>query len=163
MPIIIVTGSVEEADIVRGLDSGANDYVLKPYRRSELLPRLQAQLRIWEDSVDAVHTIGPFSFRPSAKLLLEAGKRSRIRLTEKETAILKLLYRSGMQPVPRRVLLDKVWGSRATMHTLETHIYRLRTKIQPNPNDFRLLLTEPGGYRLSSVVADEAPAYAVVN
>ncbi len=150
MPIIMLTGSDEEADVVRGLDSGANDYIAKPFRLNELLARLRAQLRIFENSEDAVFTIGPYTFRPSAKLLQEAQRNRRIRLTEKEAAILKFLYRAGTRPVARQILLNEVWGYNAavTTHTLETHIYRLRQKIEPDPANARLLITEGGGYRL---------------
>jgi DNA-binding response OmpR family regulator len=150
VPIIILTGSDDEVDVVRGLDSGANDYIAKPFRLAELLARVRAQLRIFENSEDAVFTIGPYTFRPAAKLLLEPTKNRRIRLTEKEAAILKYLYRAGTQPVARQVLLNEVWGYNAavTTHTLETHIYRLRQKIEPDPSNAKLLLTEGGGYRL---------------
>ncbi|MCE0743965.1 response regulator transcription factor [Acetobacter sicerae] len=150
MPIVMLTGSDDEADIVRGLDAGANDYVAKPFRIAELLARLRAQLRIFENSEDAVFTVGPYTFRPSAKLLVETTRNKRIRLTEKEAAILKFLYRAGTRPVPRQVLLNEVWGYNAavTTHTLETHIYRLRQKIEPDPSNATLLITEGGGYRL---------------
>ena len=150
MPIIMLTGSDEESDVVRGLDAGANDYIAKPFRLAELLARLRAQVRIFENSEDAVFTIGPYTFRPSAKLLQEPVKNRRIRLTEKEAAILKFLYRAGTRPVARQVLLNEVWGYNAnvTTHTLETHIYRLRQKIEPAPGNARLLVTEGGGYRL---------------
>jgi DNA-binding response OmpR family regulator len=94
--------------------------------------------------------IGPYSFRPSAKLLMEQARNRKIRLTEKECAILKYLYRAGSKPVGRQILLNEVWGynSAVTTHTLETHIYRLRQKIEPDPANSRLLLTEGGGYRL---------------
>ena len=153
MPIIMLTGSDDEADVVRGLDAGANDYIAKPFRLAELLARLRAQLRIFENSEDAVFTIGPYTFRPSAKLLHEPVKNRRIRLTEKEAAILKFLYRAGTRPVARQVLLNEVWGYNAavTTHTLETHIYRLRQKIEPDPSNARLLVTEGGGYRLDPV------------
>ena len=149
-PIIMLTGSDDEADVVRGLDAGANDYVAKPFRIAELLARLRAQMRIFENSEDAVFTIGPYTFRPAAKLLQEPTRNRRIRLTEKEASILKFLYRAGTRPVPRQVLLNEVWGYNAavTTHTLETHIYRLRQKIEPDPANVCLLVTEGGGYRL---------------
>ncbi len=159
VPIIILTGSDGETDVVRGLDAGANDYIAKPFRLAELLARLRAQLRIFENSEDAVFTIGPYTFRPAAKLLQEPARSRRIRLTEKEAAILKFLYRAGTRAVARQVLLNEVWGYNAavTTHTLETHIYRLRQKIEPDPSNARLLVTEGGGYRLDpegvSVVA----------
>jgi DNA-binding response OmpR family regulator len=158
VPIIMLTGSDDEADVVRGLDSGANDYISKPFRMAELLARLRAQLRIFENSEDAVFTIGPYTFRPSAKLLQDTERNRRIRLTEKEAAILKFLYRAGTKPVGRQVLLNEVWGYNAavTTHTLETHIYRLRQKIEPDPTSARLLLTEGGGYRLDPVGVERA-------
>jgi DNA-binding response OmpR family regulator len=150
LPIIMLTGADDENDVVRGLDAGANDYVAKPFRLAELLARLRAQMRIFENSEDAVFTIGPYQFRPSAKLLQDTVRNRRIRLTEKEAAILKYLYRSGTTPVARQVLLNEVWGYNAsvTTHTLETHIYRLRQKIEPDPARLSLLITESGGYRL---------------
>ena len=161
VPIIMLTGSDEESDIVRGLDSGANDYIAKPFRLAELLARLRAQLRIFENSEDAVFSIGPYTFRPAAKLLQEPARNRRIRLTEKEAAILKFLYRAGTRPVARQILLNEVWGYNAavTTHTLETHIYRLRQKIEPDPSNARLLVTEGGGYRLDPA---GVPASAVV-
>ncbi len=160
MPIIMLTGSDDEADVVRGLDAGANDYIAKPFRLAELLARLRAQVRIFENSEDAVFTIGPYTFRPSAKLLQEPVKNRRIRLTEKEAAILKFLYRAGTRPVARQVLLNEVWGYNAnvTTHTLETHIYRLRQKIEPDPGNARLLVTEGGGYRLDPAGVSPVPA-----
>jgi DNA-binding response OmpR family regulator len=150
MPIIMLTGLDTESNEVRSLDVGANDYVAKPFKLAVLLARLRAQLRIFENSEDAVFTIGPYTFQPAAKLLQEPVKNRRIRLTGKETTILKFLYRAGTQAVARRVLLNEVWGYNAavTTHTLETHIYRLRQKIEPDSANARLLVTEGGGYRL---------------
>jgi DNA-binding response OmpR family regulator len=155
LPIIMLTGADDETDVVRGLDSGANDYIAKPFRLAELLARLRAQMRIFENSEDAVFIIGPYQFRPSAKLLQDTVRNKRIRLTEKEAAILKFLYRAGTTPVARQVLLNEVWGYNAsvTTHTLETHIYRLRQKIEPDPGNPRLLITEAGGYRLDPSAA----------
>jgi len=152
MPIIMLTGSDAETDIVRGLDSGANDYIAKPFRFNELLARLRTQLRSFENSEDAVYSIGPYTFRPSAKLLQDPANNRRISLTNKEVGILKLLYRAGSRPVVRQVLLNEVWGYNAavTTHTLETHIYRLRQKMEPDPATVRLLVTESGGYRLDA-------------
>jgi DNA-binding response OmpR family regulator len=117
---------------------------------NELLARIRAQLRVYDSSEDAVFKVGPYLFRPSAKQLQDSARGKRLRLTEKEAAILKFLYRAGGKPVPRQILLNEVWGynSNVTTHTLETHIYRLRQKIEPDPTDARLLVTESGGYRL---------------
>jgi DNA-binding response OmpR family regulator len=152
MPVIMLTGADAEHDVVRGLDAGANDYIAKPFRLNELLARLRAQLRVFDNSEDAVFTIGPYLFRPSARLLLEPARNRRVRLTDKEAKILKFLYRADGQPVPRQILLNEVWGynSAVTTHTLETHIYRLRQKIEPDPLQVQLLLTERRGYRLNA-------------
>jgi DNA-binding response OmpR family regulator len=146
----MLTGADAEQDVVRGLDSGANDYIAKPFRIMELIARLRAQLRVFDNSEDAVFMIGPYTFRPSAKMLQDTARNRRIRLTEKECSILKFLYRAGGRPVGRQILLNEVWGYNAavTTHTLETHIYRLRQKIEPDPAAASLLLTEGGGYRL---------------
>jgi DNA-binding response OmpR family regulator len=160
IPVIMLTGQDAEQDVVRGLDAGANDYIAKPFRLGELLARVRAQLRVFDNSEDAVFAIGPYVFRPSAKLLLEPARNRKIRLTEKESAILKFLYRAAGRPVGRQVLLNEVWGynSAVTTHTLETHIYRLRQKIEPDPSRTRLLLTEGGGYRLDARAEREAAA-----
>lgn len=148
-PIIMITGHSGDADVVRGLDSGANDYVSKPFRFAVLLARIRAHLRSHESSDDAMFQIGDYSFRPGLKHLID-GKGSKLRLTEKETAILRFLYRAGDQVVQRETLLREVWGYNAavTTHTLETHIYRLRQKIEMDPAQAQLLITESGGYRL---------------
>jgi len=148
-PIIMLTGQDTDADAILGLDSGANDYVTKPFKFSVLLARVRAHLRSFEQSEDATFQVGPYEFRPSMKLLLREDER-KIRLTEKETNILKYLYRAGGKSVAREELLSEVWGYNAavTTHTLETHIYRLRQKIEPDPSNARLLITEAGGYRL---------------
>ncbi len=150
VPIVMLTGADGEADTVEGLDSGADDYVTKPFRLNVLLARLRAHLRQSEQSDDAVFTIGPYTFRPSAKLLIDQSGRKKVRLTEKETAILKYLYRAGDQAIGRETLLDEVWGYNAavTTHTLETHVYRLRQKIERDPTRAEILVTDTGGYRL---------------
>ncbi len=148
-PIIMLTPRDGEADTILGLDAGANDYITKPFKISILLARLRAHLRQHEQSDDAVFTIGPYQFRPSAKVLI-AGDSRKIRLTEKETAILKYLYRAGNQMITRETLLNEVWGYNAavTTHTLETHVYRLRQKIETDPSNADILVTVTGGYQL---------------
>ncbi len=151
VPVIMLTALDTDADTILGLESGANDYVVKPFRFGVLLARVRAHLRQHEQSEDAVFVIGNYTFRPSAKLLIDRDSGQKVRLTEKETAILKYLYRAGDKVVGREVLLNEVWGYNAgvTTHTLETHIYRLRQKIEADPSNARLLITETGGYRLS--------------
>jgi len=150
-PVIMLTGQDSDADAILGLDSGANDYVTKPFRFSVLLARVRAQLRSFEQTEDATFQIGQYEFRPSMKVLATGDDR-KIRLTEKETNILKYLYRAAGKTVSRDELLSEVWGYNAnvTTHTLETHVYRLRQKIEPDPSNARLLLTDAGGYRLQA-------------
>ena len=150
-PVIMLTGADTEADTVLGLDWGANDYVTKPFKMGLLLARIHAQLRQYDRSEGAILTIGPYTFRPAAKIMIDTANGDRkIRLTEKETAILKYLFRAGETVIGRDVLLNEVWGydSGVTTHTLETHVYRLRQKIERDPSNAEILITEPGGYRL---------------
>jgi DNA-binding response OmpR family regulator len=148
-PVVMLTGESSDSDMILGLDSGANDYVVKPFRFAVLLARIRSQLRQHEHSEDAVFRVGPYTFKPSQKLLLREDNK-KVRLTEKETAIIKFLYRSGEQSVSRETLLADVWGYNAgvSTHTLETHIYRLRQKIERDPSHAEILVTEGGGYRL---------------
>ncbi|WP_113911423.1 response regulator transcription factor [Roseovarius dicentrarchi] len=150
-PILMLTGHDGDADTILGLDAGANDYITKPFKFPVLLARIRAQLRQHEQSEDAVFQLGPYRFKPAVKMLIAEDGR-KVRLTEKETNILKYLYRAPDGVVARDELLHEVWGYNAgvTTHTLETHIYRLRQKIEPDPSNARLLVTESGGYRLSS-------------
>ena len=149
-PIVMLTGHETESDTILGLDAGANDYITKPFKFLVLLARIRAQLRQHEQSEDATFTLGPYTFKPSIKILVTADAK-KIRLTEKETNILKFLYGAIEDVVPRDILLHEVWGYNAgvTTHTLETHIYRLRQKIEPDPSKASILITENGGYRLS--------------
>lgn len=148
-PVIMLTGQTSDSDTILGLDSGANDYVTKPFRFGVLLARIRAHLRQHEHSEDAVFKVGPYTFKPAAKMLVRDDQR-KVRLTEKETAIIKFLLRSGEQIVSRDVLLQDVWGYNAgvTTHTLETHVYRLRQKIERDPSHAEILVTEGGGYKL---------------
>ena len=132
-----------------GLDAGANECVVRPFKVALLLARIRAQIRAHEASEEAAVPIGPYTFRAGAKTLTsETG--GVLRLTEKEVAILRFLQRAGEGIVSRDTLLQEVWGYNAsvTTHTLETHIYRLRQKIETDPSEARILVTEPGGYRL---------------
>ena len=148
-PVIMLTAQDSDSDTILGLDSGANDYVTKPFRFGILLARIRAHLRQHEQSEDAVFKIGPYTFKPSGKVLI-GDDAKKVRLTEKETSILKYLYRAGEKVVGRDVLLHEVWGYNAgvTTHTLETHIYRLRQKIERDPSHAEILVTETGGYKL---------------
>ncbi|HEV3160540.1 MAG TPA: response regulator transcription factor [Xanthobacteraceae bacterium] len=148
-PILMLTAHDTDSDTILGFESGANDYVTKPFRFGVLLARIRALLRQHDASDDGIFTIGPYTFRPSSKLLLNP-KGNKVRLTVKETAILRYLYRVGERPVARETMLQEVWGyhSEVTTHTLETHIYRLRQKIEKDVATPVILVTESQGYKL---------------
>ena len=148
-PIVMLTGHDTDADTILGLESGANDYVTKPFRFAVLLARIRAQLRQYEQSEDATFNVGPYVFKPAQKLLTEGDGR-KIRLTEKEAAIIRYLFRAGQKAVTSDELLEEVWGynSGVTTHTLETHVYRLRQKIEKDPSNAEILVTENGGYKI---------------
>ena len=150
-PIIMLSGRNADSDAILSLESGANDYVTKPIRFGVLLARIRAQLRQHQASDDVVFTIGPYMFRPSSKLVLNHNG-NKVRLTGLETSILRYLYRAGQHPVSRETLLREVWGynSGVTTHTLETHIYRLRQKIELDAATPLILVTESRGYKLAS-------------
>ena len=123
-PIIMLTGHDTDSDTILGLESGANDYVTKPFRFAVLLARIRTLLRQYETSEDAVFTIGPYTFRPSSKLLLNPAG-SKVRLTEKETSILRYLYRASQRPVSRETLLQEVWAYNSGVdhaHARDAHL-----------------------------------------
>jgi DNA-binding response OmpR family regulator len=151
-PVIMLTAADSDVDTILGLESGADDYITKPFRITVLLARLRSHLRVFEDSVDAILTIGPYEFHPAARLLIGNGNgdKRKVRLTDKESSLLKYLFRAGGKAVPREVLLNEVWGynSGVVTHTLETHIYRLRQKMERDPTAAAILVTDQGQYRL---------------
>ncbi len=131
-------------------DCGANDRIAKPFRIAALLSRVRAQLRHRYARSEAAMTIGPYDFHRGEKLLVERTGGRRIRLTEKEAALLTFLHDARDRTATRDTILDQVWGYNAdlTTHTLETHIYRLRRKIESDPANAAILVTQPNGYRL---------------
>jgi DNA-binding response OmpR family regulator len=150
VPIIVLSEAAAEQDAVRALDAGANDYMVSPFRLAELKARLRAHIREHETSEDAVLPIGPYQFRPGARSLHEPAANRHIRLTQQEVLILKHLYRAGGQPISRQSLLRGAWrySVGARTHTVETHIYRLRRKIEPDPSNPYIILKDRDGYRL---------------
>lgn len=123
--------------------AGADDGLAKPFRFGDLLRWLESA------RTREVIAIGRFRLDPLAREITD-GAGLRLRLTEKESAVLVFLARAGEQGVAREALLGEVWGyaGDATTHTVETHIYRLRRKLTENGGG-DLLLTEAGGYRLA--------------
>jgi DNA-binding response OmpR family regulator len=149
-PILLLIDVNTDADTILELDVGANDRITKPFRLGVLLARLRAHISQSDRSDDVMLSIGPYRFQPSNKILVREIDQCKFYLTDKETAILKFLHKAKNKAVCREVLLDKVWGYNAnvTTHTLETHVYRLRQKIEPDPSNVTIIITEPGGYRL---------------
>ncbi|UTO28349.1 response regulator transcription factor [Bartonella harrusi] len=149
-PIIMITNHSTNCDTLLDLETGANDYVIKPFRFAVLLARIRVQLRQYEQNDDAVFSIGPYSFKPRQRLLVDQCNK-KMHLTEKEAAILKYLYSTNDKIVSRETLLEQIWGynKNVVTHTLETHIYRLRQKIEKDPSNAQILLTDQNGYRLN--------------
>ena len=129
----------------------ADEYIVKPFRYPVLLKSIETQLHKFKKSENTLYNIGNYVFKPNSKTL-ETNEGRSIRLTEKENNILKFLYKNLGNTVSRETLLHEVWGynSKVTTHTLETHIYRLRQKIEDDPSNACFLITEPGGYKLRS-------------
>ncbi|MBF0130139.1 MAG: response regulator transcription factor [Alphaproteobacteria bacterium] len=148
VPVILLATQDNESAAIAAVSAGANDYVIRPFRLSVLLARIRAHLRQHERDVGSALSIAHYRFQPNAKTLTDGERK--IRLTEKEVAILVHLLKAGDAVVSRDRLLHEVWGygDEISTHTLETHIYRLRRKLEENPSDAKILITEPGGYRL---------------
>lgn len=145
MPIILLNGQ----DAASGEDDTIT--IAKPFRLSALMTMLRASLDASPEMRTAVAIrIGLFDFNQVERVLCDTAGNRRVRLTEKEAAILAFLHRMGDKAASRRDLLRDVWGYNpaVTTHTLETHIYRLRQKIEADPARACLLVTEAGGYRL---------------
>ena len=149
-PIIILVDPHDDANGPLEPQIGATECMVKPFRYNVLLAKLRAYIRSHEKTESLALKIGPYKFHPQKKLLLDEAGLNTIQLTDKEAQILKCLYRAGNRIVSRDVLLERVWGYNAEVatHTLETHVYRLRQKIELEPSRARLLVTEAGGYRL---------------
>jgi len=146
----LLTGMESDADVILGLDSGANDCVTKPFKMGILMARIRAHLRQHEASEDASFVLGHYSFKPSTRVLEDRETGKEVLLSDKETAILKFLYRAGETMVECDTLYSEVWSHAVPLstHTLQTHIYRLRQKIERDPANPEILISESGGYRV---------------
>ena len=150
-PIIMLINQKTDLDIPDVQGHEADEYIIKPFRYSVLLKSIETQLYKFKKSENTQYDIGNYVFKPNSKIL-ESNENGSIRLTEKENNILKFLYTHIGNIVSRETLLHEVWGynSKVTTHTLETHIYRLRQKIEDNPSEACFIITETGGYKLRS-------------
>jgi DNA-binding response OmpR family regulator len=150
-PIIILINRNNNLDNSDDHNHKADEYIVKPFRYPVLLKSIETQLQKFKKSENTQYSIGNYAFKPNSKIL-ESNEGKSIRLTEKENNILNFLYKNLGNTVSRETLLHEVWGynSKVTTHTLETHIYRLRQKIEDDPSKACFLITEPGGYKLSS-------------
>jgi DNA-binding response OmpR family regulator len=155
VPIIMLTARGQEADKIRGLDAGADDYVTKPFSVGELVARIRAALRRGgRKSVPtpglAAFAIGGVTVDPSAHTVLRDGQSITISFYEAE--LLRLLHRRLGEPVSRDEILDKVWGTKTHQpnnRTVDNFVVKLRKKIEPNHEKPRHILTVYGyGYKL---------------
>ena len=152
IPILIISARHDEDQKVHLLDAGADDYLVKPFSISELLARMRVTLRHRGTSVQAAMT-----HYHSDHLSVDLAKhevridKQLVKLTPTEFKLLARLVRQAGQVVTHRQLLTDVWGAEFSEHThyLRLYMAQLRSKLEPNPTEPQLLLTEPGvGYRL---------------
>lgn len=149
-PIIILSVQSDEEDIVRALDSGANDYLVKPFRTGELLARMRtAQRRTVPDSMEPVVVVGSVAVDLAMRTVRKSGEL--VKLTTTEYALLALLARNEGRVLTHQYLLREVWGPEFVGQTqyLRVFVAQLRKKIEEDPNRPVWLVTESGvGYRL---------------
>jgi len=126
-----------------------------PVKASFLVQRIKAQIRNFQSRSDQFLSVGSYKLYPASRLLLSA-KGDELKLTDKEVEILRYLHRARGAIISRDELLANIWGyhESVTTHTIETHIYRLRQKIETNNDEASLLITESGGYRLAETVKE---------
>jgi DNA-binding response OmpR family regulator len=152
MPIIMLTAKSQEADKIRGLDVGADDYVTKPFSIGELVARIRALFRrINRPSETFAFDVGTVSVNLSAHTLTREGKRPEA-LSFYEVELLRLLHERIGQPVSREEILNKIWGIAATPtnRTIDNFIVKLRRKIERSPDKPEHILTVYGfGYKLA--------------
>ncbi|MCB9601957.1 MAG: response regulator transcription factor [Sandaracinus sp.] len=151
VPILMLTARSQEADKIRGLDAGADDYVTKPFSLGELVARIRALLRRVSrgGSSPAPFRIGDAEVDPVRQVLVRDGEEQQLGFYEVE--LLRLLYARAGQPVSRDEILDAIWGLEAspTNRTVDNFVVKLRKKLEPQPDKPRHILTVYGvGYKL---------------
>ncbi len=150
VPVIMLTARISEQDRVRGLDAGADDYVVKPFSLRELGARVRARLRTTQRVAERDGWIEFGSVRIDLRHRILQRDGEEVRLTTHEAGVLGYLVTRPGQDVPRDELLEKVWGYVPTIatRTVDNQILKLRKKLEDNPNDPRHILTVYGtGYR----------------
>ena len=153
VPIIFIAEELQELPSSLNVDEARIQFFKRPFRLAALVSSIEHCIMLTQQKDKEGFAIGPYIFKFTDKvLLLKKTPLVKVRLTEKEASILDYLCRAQKRVVPRDVLLAEVWGysDGVTTHTLETHVYRIRKKIEADPSDAKLLITEPGGYRLRS-------------
>ena len=151
--IIMMTNRADKADIVRGLDAGADDYIVKPEEDKIILARVDARLRDWKaaDADLRKITFGSYVFDKLENSVSVAGER--VELTAKEFALARAFFENKHRPLSRAYILETIWNSVGDLQTrtLDVHVSRLRNKLKLKPeNGFRLHTIFGFGYRLES-------------
>ncbi|HHU44689.1 MAG TPA: response regulator transcription factor [Actinomycetales bacterium] len=148
VPIIMLTAKTDTVDVVLGLESGADDYVTKPFKPKELVARVRARLRRQDEEPDEQLEIGDLVIDVPGHAVTRDGQE--ISLTPLEFDLLLALAQRPKQVFSREELLEKVWGYRHSSDTrlVNVHVQRLRSKIEKDPENPRIVLTVRGvGYK----------------
>jgi two-component system response regulator MtrA len=148
VPIIMLTAKNDTVDVVLGLESGADDYVVKPFKPKELVARIRARMRRFDEPAPEVLEIGDLSIDVAGHTVRRGGET--INLTPLEFDLLACLARKPWQVFTREVLLDQVWGYRHAADTrlVNVHVQRLRAKVETDPERPEIVLTVRGvGYK----------------
>jgi two-component system response regulator MtrA len=148
VPIVMLTAKNDTIDVVVGLESGADDYVIKPFKPKELIARIRARLRTFDDQAPETLEIGDVSVDVAGHVVKRDGRT--IALTPLEFDLLVCLARKPFQVFTREVLLEQVWGYRHAADTrlVNVHVQRLRSKVEHDPERPEIVLTVRGvGYK----------------
>jgi two-component system response regulator MtrA len=148
VPIVMLTAKSDTIDVVVGLESGADDYVVKPFKPKELVARLRARVRRLDDPAPEALSVGDISIDVAGHSVTRNG--TTISLTPLEFDLLVCLARKPWQVFTREVLLEQVWGYRHAADTrlVNVHVQRLRSKVEHDPENPEIVLTVRGvGYK----------------
>ena len=148
VPIVMLTAKTDTVDVVLGLESGADDYVNKPFKAKELVARIRARLRRTEDEVSDVIELGDLTIDVAGHQVRRGNEE--IPLTPLEYELLLLLARKPRQVVSREELLTSIWGYRSASDSrvVNVHVQRLRAKIEKDPENPQIIVTVRGvGYK----------------